>query len=297
MTLRIDGLNGSALLPGVAVAVALAASPALAFTVDGAFDPGEGYTETLTATFNLTGGSLSSAEGALQIGRDGALGNIFLLLTVPTAIKDNTYGANTSIGWGTTSHAFDKAVGSEKWKFELDVAGTDETVELKLREPPSELKSDGSGAVLGGATSMDFNLFLFADPTSVDGIDLPQDSPPLPPPSGTIVTDQDQYDFVNNGGGTFQDWIFAQQYELEIDGSQYGAFTDLGDFAANISMAEVHASPNKADANNVTTVTFEPPAPGPDPQPVPEPATLALFGFGLAGLGLSHRRRTRGETH
>ena len=209
-------------MPGIAVVVALAASPATAFTVDGAFDLSEGYTETLTATFNLDGGSLPSAEGTLHIGRDGALGNIFLLLTVPTAIKDNTYGANTSIGWGTTSHAFDKAVGSEKWKFELDVAGTDETVELKLRKPPSELKNDGGGAVLGGATSMDFNFALFADPTSVGGIDLTQDSPPLPAPSGTIVTDQDQYDFVNGGGGTFQDWIFAQQYELGIDGSQYG---------------------------------------------------------------------------
>lgn len=246
MTSERSRIGGRA-LSGMAVAAvaALGASPVAAFTVDGAFDPGEAYTKTLTATYNLTGGSLPSAEGTLHIGRDGALGNIYLLLTVPTAIKDNTHGANTSIGWGATSHAFDKALASEKWKFELDVQGTDETVELKLKGPPSELKNDGGGAALAGATSMDFNFALFADPTSAGGIDPTVDSPPLPAPSTTIMTDQDQYDFVNTGGGTFQDWIFAQQYELEIDGSLYGAIADLGDFAANISMAEVHASPGK----------------------------------------------------
>lgn len=283
------------------------AAPASAFTIDGVVSAGDTYSVALSVGF-LVEGTSTTEFGTLRIGReptnsDGTGGDIFLLLEVPTALKDLSYGANAANGWGIGGHAYDKAQGSEKWVFNLlnGAGGTTGAgkVELKLKQIGAataqvghKLEKNGGGLVLSAATSLDNNLNLFADPANITltgggTLDLTQDSPAFGD-IDPLTSDEDQYASVDS---QFAGYEFAQIYELQIDGSGYGPFANLADFQNFIAADSiVHASPPKPGGKNkmfnfcLDSSNCQPTNGPPPTTNVPEPSAISMFGFGLFGL-------------
>jgi len=159
---------------------------------------------------------------------------------------DNTYGDNT-IGWGSTSHTFDKLRGSDK----LELALYDANGALALQFELDYIDDGGqgvSGYGTGGVTDGDGDMitgnaaYILDVKTSLSenfntyGYVLLDDSP---------ATD-DNYTVNPN----YPNWIYEIWYEVTVDLAAFGAagwgYPEITDF---------HASPSKT-GNNSEPVEF-----------------------------------------
>lgn len=256
---------------------ALTASHAIAApTVDGQFDPNEGYTTGIFLDFHVEKGPTVTG-GSLWTYQDPITGDVFVYFSQPLTLVDNTYGAN-SIGWGSNApsgknHKFDDLVGSDKAQFQF----TDALGNVVLDFSMDYITKSGSNYVSLGATGGDGKVHtgsaasLLAWGTTLDynfntlGHVLIKDSP---------ATDNN---YTENP--SYPGWIWEVGYEMQISGN---LFTNgFGD----VSVVLVHDSPNKLGGNKVTTT--------PDGV-IPEPASLALLGLGSLCL-LRRPRRADGR--
>jgi len=242
-------------------------------TIDGKFDPGEGYTDGWFVSFAVER-SVATVTGGQLWTHQAANGDLSIWFGMPKTLVDNTYGAN-SIGWGDDApsgknHNFKDLVGSD----DLQVVITDDEGEVILDVTVDYISETGKGTgvyynkgvldedegdeddVLAVSSSLVYNF-------NVLGHQLTQDSP---------ATDDNYTENPQYAG-----WIFDVAYELKISGD---AFDDDGFGAVDIPLA--HVSPNKIGKNKVY----------PDPgDPVPEPMTLAVLSIG--GVLFACRRRRK----
>ena len=243
--------------------------------MDGRFDPAEGYTSGQWLHLTVERSDAIVPDGQLWLHQNAGTGDVFVALTMPTVLVDNTYGDN-SIGWGKDvapsgkNHNFKDLLGSDKAQFTftdgagnivLDVVfdymsevskGSGTYASLGVTGGDGEVQTGSAASVLNWGTSLDYNFNAL-------GFVLTQDSP---------ETDDD---YTENPD--FPGWAWDVAYELQVAGS---LFADNG--FGGVDVPIVHISPNKIGKNKVYTET-------------PEPATIALLAFGAGVMMLRRRRR------
>ena len=268
-----------------AVAVVLCGLAAVANAiplVDGKFDPSEGYTDGFWLSLAVESGKSSTVAadyGRLWLYQD-LEGNLYVNLTLPRTLVDNTYGKN-SVGWGKgvapsgKGHSFEDLDGSDDAQFRIYDGAGDVVLDFVLdyMSPSDSAISgyaadsveDGEGRINIGSvgdiievgTSLDYNFNTL-------GHVLTEDSP---------ATDEGYTDNSEYAG-----WLFEVSYEFEIDGNVFG---DKG--FGDITIPLAHASPNKIGRNRVFSQ-------GTGVEQIPEPASIILLSLGAIGL-LPNRRR------
>ncbi len=243
--------------------------------MDGRFDPAEGYTSGQWLHLTVERSDAIVPDGQLWLHQNAGTGDVFVALTMPTVLVDNTYGDN-SIGWGKDvapsgkNHNFKDLLGSDKAQFTftdgagnivLDVVfdymsevskGSGTYASLGVTGGDGEVQAGSAADVLNWGTSLDYNFNAL-------GFVLTQDSP---------ETDDD---YTENPA--FAGWAWDVAYEMQVAGS---LFADNG--FGGVDVPIVHISPNKIGKNKVYTET-------------PEPATIALLAFGAGVMMLRRRRR------
>lgn len=175
--------------------VVLGALPALANavpTIDGRFDPAEGYSVGYWVKFEVEGGkktgNIHADDGELWLYQNATSGDLFVNFTQPLTLVDNSYGDN-AIDWGKgvapsgKNHKFKDLKGSDKACFSI---------------------SDGAENVV-------FDLTL-------DYITAGKQTP-----SGFASLGATDEDYIENPD--YPGWLFEATYEFQIDGS---LFADKG---------------------------------------------------------------------
>jgi len=254
-------------LAGLTAAAFAVSSGAQAFELDGRVTPDPGPTQYLSG-------------GSLRIGQGSSLGDsavdIWMFLEVPIALVDNVYGtsAHAGTGWIYSGHSFTNLSGSDLFSFSVKIKdGSSKTVSLDYIDSsspwnPGEV-SDTGNVAKDHATSLQFNLINNWSNTSYS-----------PDPSDNVPA-------VPAG------WIRTVQYEIRLDGTKFSSIPTLAD----LSNAQIHASPNKLKGDHSVTipcvkydnclvVSVNSPPPG-----IAEPATAAILVAGLTAAGLFRRRR------
>lgn len=298
-------MNTTRVVAGLLALSTLAPVAASAIVVDGINTAGE-YSLENTYSFSFMDEQDNSItyQGALSLAYDVATNgsvqnNIFVLLQVPTSVTDLTFGDNLAPGWTghekydklSSDEGYKKVTGSESWKFSL--AGED--VKLKMKDDDNDgfgpgyvLDKDGGGAIVSASTSLDYNLNRYPDKFGL-GTSSPScgDSP---------TTDEECYSNVDNA---YADYIFAHQYEIEIDGSMFNTINshNLLNIVDYIAGSEVHASPSKYNSNVFIPTCLENPSdcnpvdpPEDPPVQVSEPTMFGFLAFPFL-LGWIRRRR------
>ncbi len=248
--------------------------------VDGKFDPSEGYTDGFWLTLAVESGKTSTVaadDGRLWLYQD-LDDNLYVNLTLPLTLVDNTYGEN-SVGWGKDvapsgkNHSFGDLTDSDDVRFCIYDGDGNLVLDFVLDylSPSDSAVSgyaadgveDGEGGINVGSvgdivevgTSLDYNFNTL-------GHVLTENSP---------ATDEDYTENSEYAG-----WIFEVLYEFKIDGDVFG-----GKGLGEITIPLMHVSPNKIAGNKVFY----------DGQyAVPEPASMVLLGLGSIAL-LPNRRR------
>lgn len=250
--------------------------------VDGKFDPSEGYTDGFWLSLAVESGKTSTVaadDGRLWLFQD-LDDNLYVNLTLPLTLVDNTYGENL-VGWGRhvapsgKRHNFGDLTGSDNARFCIYDGDGDVVLDFVLDYISSSDSAisgyaaggveDGEGRINVGsvgdivevATSLDYNFNTL-------GHVLTEDSP---------ATDEDYTENSEYAG-----WLFEVSYEFKIDGDVFSN-KGLGD----ITIPLMHVSPNKIARNKVFSQ-------GTGSGQIPEPASVILLSLGAIGL-LPNRRR------
>ena len=281
MMLSTQSGYGLLRLSTVVAAIMLASfSFAAMMTVDGWYDPTEGYTYGQYIDFKLDGSGEIIRDSELWWHEDAA-GDVYVAFFEPLRVCNNTYGANT-VDWGTSTHDFKQLVGSDKAQFLFTNSNGDIVLDLTLDYLYETGKGTGvydSGMggketavgvgdaswVLDAATSLDYNLNDLGHYLTVDSPETVGDD---------STTNPNAYDTVNP---TYSDWVFEIMYEMKISSSAFGASGFSG-----VSIGGIHNSPS-TDGQYIPN------------GPVPEPSTLVLFAIGGVGL-IMRRRRNKEQT-
>lgn len=243
-------------------------------TVDGHYDPGEGYSQLYTVNLKVEGPkktpNIGADDGILRLHQDPVTGDLFANFTLPLTLVDNTYGVN-SIGY-PKHHNFSDLLGSDKARFAITDRSGEVVFDFTM-DYISEYGTSGGFASLG-ATGSDGEVHvgsagnLLAWGTSLAynintlGHALTQDSP---------ATDVGYTENPN-----FPGWLFEVTYEFQIDGSLFAANGFGG-----LTIPIVHVSPNKVGKNKVYT----------DVNVVPAPGAFMLGSIGLSCVSWLRRRR------
>jgi len=212
-------------------------------TVDGKFDPGEGYIVgpiPLNVEGEKKGDPLIPADpGLLGTYQDPGTGNVSVVFVQPVTLVDNTYGAN-AIGW-TGGHKLKELKGSDTAQIVFkDGSGSvvlDVTVDYidedggvystgGVTDGDGDVDVGSAGDVLAVGTSLDYNFNTLGHSsfTTDSPLSVPDYSDPPSAPG----------------------WIFEVIYELEVDGALFAA-NGFGGVGVTI----VHDSPNKVGKNKV----------------------------------------------
>lgn len=245
--------------------------------VDGRFEAGEGYPIGHFVNLSVEGAGPISDQGQLWYYQDKTTNDLYVAVTQPLTLVDNTYGAN-SIGWGKgiapsgKNHNFSDLVGSDSARFIIK-NGAGDTVLDFIMDYISQSKAATSGYTSLGAAGGDGHMnvgstdSLLAWATSLDynfntlGHTLTKDSP---------ATDQNYSENPN-----FPGWVFEVTYEFQVDGKVFDH-----DGFGSLAIPLIHDSPNKIGGNKVYDHIDG---------PIPEPATIAMLGLG--GLFFLGKRR------
>ncbi len=246
-------------------------------TVDGWYNPDEGYTQGQWIDFVLDGSGEVIREGQLWWHEDVA-GDVYVAFIEPRLVCNNTYGKNT-VDWGTEKHTFKQLKDSDAAQFVFSNSNgeivLDITLDYLYEVAPGRYDSGINGKdalvsagskswVLESASSLDYNF-------NVLGHVLTVDSPATYGNDST--TNPDAYTTVDPN---YSDWVFHMMYEMKISAAAFGP-SGFGE----VTIGEAHNSPMAKSGQYV-----------PDGK-IPEPSTLALLAVG--GLGLFLRRRRTGQ--
>ena len=245
--------------------------------IDGVLEWDEGYETGNWVYFNV-GGKKDQIQmtdrGKLWTYRENHTGDLYVNLTLPVSLVDNTYGRNTA-GWGRKNrrHYFRDLEKSDSARFGIkNLAGEvifDFTLDYFSRNRKSKNRWSSLGvsgrdgkvhrgsasSLLDWSTSLDYNFNEL-------GYVLTKNSP--------SVKDL-------GPGGKYSGWRNEVTYEFRIDGSILRNQSVTG-----IDIPYLHISPNKVGGNTVYATVGE---------IIPEPATICLLGLG--SLCLIRKRRHR----
>ena len=276
----------------LAVSLPVIASP----TVDGKFDPSEGYTTGYSVNFEIDNGATASG-GQLWYYQDEN-DDIYIAFIQPKTLVDNSYGVN-AIGWPGDNHSFKHLSTSDSAKFVLKSDGNtvlDFTLDYldgdkQIYQPFYSGLVDDSGDllqnaavstglesdVIAAATSLQYNWDVFGG-ENPEYFGEGSDSPAA----------DENYDVADPN---LSDWIFDVIYEVKVDGrliiSSPGETFDI----SQLSIDVVHDSPTKLGGDLVYP-EFGEPIPGGGTEPIPEPTTMLLLGPGIIGL-VTFRKKSR----
>jgi len=286
------------LLAGVIMLTSLMPCPVFASpTVDGKFDPSEGYTTGYSVNFEIDNGATASG-GQLWFDQDEN-DDVYIAFIQPKTLVDNSYGEN-AIGWPGDNHSFKHLATSDNAQFVLKSDGDtvlDFTLDYldgdrQVNQPYNSGLVDDSGALLQNAEiATGFNSDVIAAATSLQynwdvfGGEYPQY---FGDRANSPAADEN-YDVADPD---LSDWIFDVIYEVKVDGrliiSSPGGTFDI----SQLSIDVVHNSPTKLGGDKVYP-EFGEPIPGGGTEPIPEPATMLLLGPGIIGLGIFRKNLNR----
>lgn len=264
-----------------AAVLMMSAVSASAFTVDGRVSSDDNYTNNYDLDFYVwntdfgNGGNQRVEGGKLRIGRDGANGNMYMMVEVPTTIIDNVYGTaaqTAGSGWDQ-NQPFNNLRYSDSFEFKVNTIYGQKVVDvdyLNSQTNEAGVFRNDSGVLLDVATSLEYNL--------AQGY-------------GNSTTSPDPI-----AGAPPSDWIQTVQYEFELKGSKFASGTKIG--LADLSWAWLHASPNKLNGyseiklkclyyNNCDISTDIPEGP---PTAISAPSGSLIFAIAFGVIGLLRRR-------
>ncbi len=269
--------------------------------VDGKFDPSEGYTYGFSLNLAVESGKASTVaadDGRLWLYQD-LDNNLYVNLTLPLTLVDNTYGEN-SVGWGRDvapsgkGHSFGDLTDSDDAQFRiydgdgdvvldfvLDYLSSSDSetsgyvaavdVDHKGKGKGKGKKGKGKGKDKG---NVNVNVGSVGDIVEV-GTSLGYNLNTL----GHVLTeDSPATDENYTENSEYAGWLFEVSYEFKVDGDVFGG-KGLGD----ITIPLVHLSPNKIARNKVFGQSTS-------AGQIPEPASMVLLGLGSIAL-LPNRRR------
>ncbi|MFT4518412.1 MAG: hypothetical protein ACI9JM_000793 [Halioglobus sp.] len=294
-------------LKAIGLAALLLAPLSATAQVNGQANAADGYTAGYAFDLDYNGVDCATNPsdcGTLMVKSSG--GTVQMALILPTSLKDNTYGDNSTDYPGKDGQQTFKALtGSDKLKIDLNgnllamdflhgIGDKDDgPVFISGFTGNEDSPAPGSEPswALAAATSMEFNYLA----SSPDGLNAPAHF-------------GDGADSPGAGDAALAFWEFQHVYEWEVDESIF----ENGTFSIEqVSITDIHLSPKKEDINTDPPIEDCPPddpngcLPPPNctpgdpgctpPTDVPLPGTLVLMLMGLAML--TGRRVARRKAH
>jgi len=258
----------------IATAVASTLIASASASVDGTYNPADGYTNVQSLYFRLDNGNVVHDPGTLAW-RVDASGNVFVAYVQPLSINDNTYGTG-SIGWGSKTHTMNDLTGSDKAHFDftngagqavlsfnLDYISVVQVNHVNTFRSLGVTGGDGSISLGNASSLLQWNTSLAYNMNTLGFHQYTTNSPAATAQLDAHGNIDYSRPYLNSAA---PGWDYSITCEVMISSAAFGPSGFGG-----VSVPYAHDSPSKFGQNTIPVV------------PIPEPASY-LSGLAVVAL-------------